>query len=112
MEIVLTNHAKERLKQRNGLNKKSMQRIAERAFNDGLDRKQTSGNLRKFLEPFYTYEENIFPVIKIYGDKVFIFKEDDNFYFDDYGKKITRKVIKLITVLQIPAEIMKLKMKK
>jgi hypothetical protein len=108
MRIVLTKHSMDRLKQRNGLRKKSMQRITEKAWYEGIDRLETNGKFRKFLEQFYYYDTDFLPAIKIYGDKVFIFKMEKDYIIKDDLKK-QEDIAKLITVLQIPSRLMKLK---
>lgn len=93
MEIILTKHAEERLKDRIGLNKKSLKRNAQKAFDYGYKHSDVKGQLRKYVDKIYlenrdrnTYFDNI----RIYGDKVYLFKENV-----------------LVTVMQIPANLTK-----
>lgn len=90
--VQLTNHAEKRLKERNGLNKKSMQRIADRAYDKGVPRKKTKGRLRKWIDKAYYKTETPMDV-KLYGDKLYIFTAD--------GNKA------LVTVLFVPQDLMK-----
>lgn len=88
--LHVTEHAKKRLKERNGLNKKSIDRMAEKALNEGIRHSQTKGNLNKWISKQFFYNHKA-SNIRLYGDKAYLFTKDD----------------KLITVLQIPASLMK-----
>ena len=70
--IQISRHAEKRLRERNGLNKKSMQRIAERAFNNGLEHRDTTGNLRKWLLSLKDKRNNVNKIM-IYGHQVYLF---------------------------------------
>lgn len=85
----ISEHAKERLAQRNGLNKKSIDRIAKRAYTEGISHAQTKGNLNKWVTSLYFKSRNA-NNIRLYGDKAYIFCDDT-----------------LVTVLQIPANLCK-----
>lgn len=85
MEISM--HAAERLKERCGLNKKSMQRIAQKAFDEGIRHGQTKGRLNKWVTGLYYNNQNA-NNIRIYGDKAYIFCGEI-----------------LVTVIQIPADL-------
>lgn len=87
-ESYLTNHAKDRLKERAGISK-SNDRILELALTRGISHSETKGKLNKYLTKLYFYNETA-NNIKVYQEKVFI--------FDD-------KV--LITVLNLPNELKK-----
>ena len=86
MEIRLTKHAVERGKERLGLNRKALQRTADRAFAEGLQVKDTSGTLRRYLDGLgMTYKKG--NNTRVYGLHVYI---------------IQRCV--LITVLHLPRQ--------
>lgn len=85
----VSNHAKVRLKERNGFNKKSYERMARKAFVDGVTHSQTKGNLNKWLTSLYFKEEKA-NNIRLYGDKAYIFCGDT-----------------LVTIIQIPNNLMK-----
>lgn len=85
----VSNHAKERLKERNGFNKKCSMRMAKKAFSDGITHSQTKGNLNKWITSLYFKEERA-NNIRLYGDKAYIFCGDV-----------------LVTVVQIPNNLMK-----
>ena len=86
--MKVSKHAEDRLRERNGLNKKSCQRIAEKAYNDGIEHNQTKGHLFKWVSNLYLKGMRKGSEIKLYGDKAFIFCDDI-----------------LITVLQIPSDL-------
>ena len=85
----VTEHAKDRIKERCGFNSKASKRMANKAFEEGISHSQTKGRLNKWITSLYfkTQKANN---IRLYGDKAYIF----------YGKV-------LITVIQIPADLMK-----
>lgn len=87
--LIITQHAQKRLKERCGLNKKASERLAKLAYEHGIKYNETTGNLRKWVDSQYFYNETA-NNIRLYGDKAFI--------FSDY---------KLITVLQIPHNLVK-----
>lgn len=86
----VTEHAKKRLKERNGLNNKSIDRMAEKALNEGIRHNQTKGRLNKYLTALFFKNTNA-SNIRLYGDKAYLFTKDD----------------RLITVLQIPHSLTK-----
>lgn len=80
----MTEHSKERLKERCGLNKSSQERIVEKAYQCGISHKETKGNLNKWITSLY-FQNCTANNIRLYGDKAYLFREN-----------------KLITVIQIP----------
>jgi hypothetical protein len=67
--ISITRHAKRRIKIRCG---KSMDRLAEIAFNRGLTHAETTGSLNKYVT--YVHMKNTEANnIRLYGDKIYIF---------------------------------------
>lgn len=87
-EVFASNHAKQRVKERCGISKKSADRLAGLALARGVEKEFTKGPLRKWLDSYYTSEDG---KIVAYGDKAYIFSKEQV----------------LITVLQIPAVITK-----
>lgn len=87
MEITASKHAEARLHERCGINRKSAQRIAEKAFNEGIQHSQTKGNLKKWVTSLY-FNNKSANNIRLYGDKAYIFSDSV-----------------LITVLQIPSNL-------
>ena len=45
--MIVTKHAKQRIKQRCGVNKKSADRMAKIAYENGVKHSELTGNLRK-----------------------------------------------------------------
>ena len=82
-------HAAERLKERCGLNKKACERMAQKAFDEGVRHSQTKGRLNKWVTGLYFRNENA-NNIRLYGDKAYIFCGET-----------------LVTVIQIPVGLMK-----
>lgn len=82
--MVITNHAKLRMKKRCGLNKKSMERMATKALESGVRHKDTIGALNRWISGLYLQELNANNV-RLYGEYAFLF------HFDT-----------LITVIEIP----------
>lgn len=87
--MYVTEHAKRRLKERNGLNSKSIDRIAERALNEGIRHNQTKSRLCKWVTSVFFRNTSI-NNIRLYGDKAYLFVDE-----------------KLVTVLQIPQSLTK-----
>ena len=87
--MKVTKHAKDRLKERNGFNKKSIDRMARKALDEGIPHSKTKGNLNKWVTARYFANKNA-NNIRIYGDKAYIFNDEI-----------------LITIIQIPASLMK-----
>ena len=83
--ITISKHAEARLRERTGLGKKSCERIAKKAFEQGISHSQTKGNLNKWITSVY-FRSNHAVNVRILGDKAFLFSKDDV----------------LVTVLQVP----------
>lgn len=47
--MIITEHAKQRLRERCGFNKKSYERMVRKAYEDGISHKQTKGRLNKWI---------------------------------------------------------------
>lgn len=98
-EIIVSNHANSRMRERIGINKKSCQRLAEKAYNDGIASIDATGELRNYMNYVANkHHNNAF--VRLYGDKVFIYAKE----FDEIAK--TTKLI-LVTVIQIPNNLTK-----
>lgn len=85
----VSNHAKMRMKQRCGLSSKSCERIAKKAFEEGVHHNQTKGLLNKWVTSLY-FKNQKANNIRLYGDKAYIFCDDV-----------------LVTVIQIPSDLTK-----
>lgn len=77
------------MKERCGLNKKSVDRIAEKAFKEGITHGQTKGRLNKWMTKLY-FTNKTANNIRLYGDKAYIFCNEI-----------------LVTVIQIPNDLIK-----
>lgn len=89
-EAVASNHAKQRIKERCGVSKKSADRVAALALERGVEKENTKGSLRKWLDNKYAADKNDGKIV-VYGDKAYIFSNQNV----------------LITCLQIPAALTK-----
>ena len=87
-ELIITNHGRKRMRERCGLNKKSVERIAEKAFTEGLTTDQVKGALKKWCVEHEKQED---AQVKVYGNFLYIFREN-----------------RLITLLNIPSKFNKL----
>ena len=87
--MIVTKHAKQRMKQRCGLKEKSSDRIAKIAYKKGLRHSDLTGNLKKWVDSLY-FRNHSANQIRLYSDKAYIFAGE-----------------KLITVLQIPHNLVK-----
>ena len=83
-EVIVTNHAAKRLKQRSGLPKKAVNRFAEIAFLKGKKHADVKGRLKRYLDKLFLSHMNG-NNIRVYGMFVFIFQDT-----------------RLITVLSLP----------
>ncbi|MCC2253577.1 hypothetical protein LKD70_03850 [Ruminococcus sp. CLA-AA-H200] len=90
---TITRHGKKRLKQRAGLHKKAAARIVDRAYTEGICRENTKGRLRKWMDGIWRYNKNAIPLL--YGEKCYIFSKEQ----------------RLITIINIPADLTKDKKK-
>lgn len=89
-----TAHGRQRLKQRLGINKKSKDKVVERALANGIPHKELRGALKEYIGDLYKkqYTANN---IKIYGENVFIFKDDlliTVFHLPNRYKKFLAKI--------------------
>ncbi len=82
--MVVTKHAQRRMRQRCGIGKNSVKRMAKKVYDFGMTHSETSGNLKKWVDSLYFYNQTA-NQIRLYGDKAYIFHNQN-----------------LITVVQIP----------
>lgn len=89
MEIIVSNHAEKRLKERAGLNKKASIRMAQKAFDNGITMSGDKGSFNKWLAyiAHKGYDPKIYSNIRIYGEFMYIFNGDT-----------------LVTVLDVPQQ--------
>lgn len=72
LKITITEHAYERAKERLSLNKKSLDRMAIKAFKYGIEKEETKGKLRMYLEHLHLSEKKA-NNIRLHGENVFLF---------------------------------------
>lgn len=89
MKIKVSKHAEQRMRERCGLNKKSIERIAQKAYNKGIKHESTKGRLHKWITGVY-FKNTKANNIRLYGDMLYIFCDNV-----------------LVTVFQIPHSIAK-----
>ncbi len=85
----ISNHAKQRMKERCGFNKKTQERMSEKALKCGITHAQTKGRLNKWITSLFFKNTNA-NNIRIYGDNAYIFCRET-----------------LVTVIPVPANIKK-----
>ena len=71
----VTRHAKTRIHERMGLPKKSCQKTADRAFENGVRHDETCGQMQKYMTALYERSRTA-NQIRLYGDKTYIFADD------------------------------------
>lgn len=71
-QLVVTNHASDRIKERVGVSKKIAGEIAQRAFDNGVTHAETSGSLSRYLDHLFLQYEKANNV-RIYCGNVYIF---------------------------------------
>lgn len=72
-EITVTKHAAKRIVERVGGNRKSVSRIAKRAYDNGYTAEDTRGNLRYWIESKYYSHDGIGNEMRLYSDKLYVF---------------------------------------
>lgn len=87
--MSVSKHAEDRLKERCGFNKKTSERMAQKAYEEGITHAETKGRLNKWVTGLYFRNETA-NNIRLYGDKAYIFCDKT-----------------LVTIIQIPASLMK-----
>lgn len=70
--MKISNHAKQRMKERCGFNRKSQERMAEKAFNEGISHKQTKGRLNKWVTGLF-FKNTKANNIRLLGNYAYIF---------------------------------------
>lgn len=88
--IKITEHAYERGEQRFKLGRKSLERLAEKAYRLGVRRRDSCGTLRKYFDEKRPYSN----CLRIYGNYVFAFNCQT-----------------LLTCYQLPSEMIKFAVK-
>lgn len=73
--VIVTRHAADRMLERGGLNRKSIQRIANQVYSNGYPIERTKGRLRKWMYKISKSNSSA-QNLRIYGDKLYIFSND------------------------------------
>lgn len=82
--IKVTRHAEKRIRQRLGVNKKSTERTAEKALQQGITHKEATGKLSKYMDGIFLANRTL-NNMRVYNHSIYLF----------HGKT-------LITVLPLP----------
>lgn len=87
--MKISQHASKRLKERCGLQKKSQDRMAQKALTDGITHAQTKGRLNRWITKLYFKNPSV-NNMRLYGEQIYLFADET-----------------LVTVMQIPNELKK-----
>lgn len=79
LEVRVSRHGRERAVQRLGIPRRAVERMARRAFAAGVERLQTKGDLRRYLDNKYRIEAREPQYMRVYGEHVYIFGLDGTF---------------------------------
>lgn len=93
ISLTITEHAYERSKERLGFDRTVTDKIAHKAFNDGINHGQAKGRLGKYFDKLY-FEYKTANNIRVYGENIFLFNKTT-----------------LLTVYQLPHDLKKLAQK-
>ena len=84
MEVVVTQHADDRLKERLGLPKSARQSAAQRAFDKGKLHKEAKGKLKRYLDRCWL-QHRTSNNVRLYAEHIWFFADE-----------------RLVTVYEIP----------
>lgn len=74
MNVMITQHARLRAEKRLGLTKLAVNRIAQKAFDDGIPHTETRGSFRRYLEDRLVERNGrSIDAVMIYGDHIYLF---------------------------------------
>lgn len=72
MDAIVTDHAKQRTKDRLGVSKKLADKIANKALEHGVTHAMAKGNLKGYLDKLYLKHRNA-NNLRVYNRKVYLF---------------------------------------
>lgn len=72
-DLIITDHAYKRAKERFRWKRSSLDRTAREAFKNGITHKDTKGSLNRFITKLWKEYENC-GNIRIYGEVIYFFK--------------------------------------
>mgnify|MGYP003582901834 CR=1 FL=1 len=87
--VYVSDHACRRASERLNLNSKSFDRLAVKAFYEGIRHTETKGKLKRFIDGLHLRNRSV-DNVRIYGENVFLFQG-----------------IFLVTVYRVPTELIK-----
>lgn len=88
--VIITEHAYHRAKERLGFDKHAIEKIADKAFSEGIKHGKAKGRLRKYIDSIF-FQYRTANNIRVYGENIFLFNGNT-----------------LITVYQLPQNLKKL----
>lgn len=74
-DVLISNHAYTRMKERAGIGKKAACRLSSKAYTDGVGEDDVSGRLHKYIVTESTAYNRPGTSVKIYGEMVYCFVE-------------------------------------
>jgi len=75
-DLIITDHAFDRAKERLSMNRSAFKKQAELAWMGGISHYECAGNLKKYIDKLYLSYQRKANNIKIYGEVVFIFSSN------------------------------------
>lgn len=94
MNVQVTKHGKDRIKERIGLSKNLAKQNAEKAFLLGIKHSDTKGSLNRYFTALY-FKYQTANNIRIYNRKVYIFQNKKLITVFDLPKKFFKYVDKI-----------------
>lgn len=73
-ELIFTEHAYQRAKERFSWKKKTLERMSNRAFKKGIKYEQTKGNVRDHINLLFSSHGNCNNT-RIYGETIYLFED-------------------------------------
>ena len=93
---TVSDHADTRMRERCGLSSRASQRIVERAWEKGLKHGDLVGSLKRWADSLYFYAKKPDFEVRIYGDKTYIFAQQNLVTVLDLPNQYKATVKKLI----------------
>jgi hypothetical protein len=75
MEVIITDHANKRVKERVGLPKKAIKKYAQAAFDKGIRHSSAKGRLKRWLDSLYL-ERKKANNLRVLGRHVYVFNNN------------------------------------
>jgi predicted HAD superfamily Cof-like phosphohydrolase len=75
MNVQVSHHAEQRIKDRIGVSKKIADKVAERALEKGITHSETTGRLRRLIDALYLKDRRA-NNIRIYAEKIYLFADN------------------------------------